>query len=756
MTIVITNDDGPLDSIHSQYVSPFINHYLENYSSSSTYYSEKLLLSVPSEQKSWISKAHFANKDISIRFVYSSSKTPYDNENRIGPFSKPLPLDLHPGIAKTKFPPISDSELSTIHKLHNPKNLSLSTYKSHYDIEWVLVSGTPATATDIGIHHLLSTPESVTKLISGPNVGRNVSRPYITSSGTIGATMESYITSGGAINGIGLSWAYFDNLKNVNVKGMKSASEWSWKVIFQLNRKGIEAEVYAVNVPILNDGLKEDTKVVLAPIQENTWKSLYEGTKEDGEGIVFKWNPDFNCNREKMVQGMKENQQNDGSLIEAKNITITPLLASFAVKLDKEDYGKEVNLADDIKNLHVDEAASQVAVILNNEVPYVNELWKGLLSKHSHKIDIYNSLEEFEKAAISYQKVFHIAEYEELLHSKGMQQSKEYFQNSYTFRKSLIRKHYLLKTIQYFVAKNPNSILKTNFPESFHIDLDYAEFLDEALDDNWDLRQELEASESTPQWWIMKPSMSDKGQGIRLFKTISQLQKIFDFFDDDENGEGYNGIIINQLRHFIIQKLLMNPLIIDGRKFHIRCYVVCVGDLQVFVYDRMLCLFSLSKYLPPADYIKDDEDILANEGFLSQHLTNTCQQSQISSETVQELQHVFDTQEKDKITNGIHDIVKDLFMAAKQDNYNFQAMNNAYEIFGLDFLVDEDHQPHLLEVNSYPDFKQTGDHLSGLINELFENVMNVSVLPNLINEGSLPADNNLTKVLEVQHESRNW
>lgn len=752
MTIVITNDDGPLDSVHSQYISPFINHYLSNYSPNSTYYSEKLLLSVPSEQKSWISKAHFASKDVTIKFLYSSSQTPYDNENKIGPFSKPLPINLHQGLKRTKFSPYDDDEYQEIFESNNPHHLNSSQFKQYYDIEWILVSGTPATATDIGIHHLVENSD-VTKLVSGPNVGRNVSRPYITSSGTIGATMESYITSGGKINGIGLSWAYFDNMKNVNKAGLDSTSMWSWKVIFQLNKNTINAECFSVNVPILNDGLNNDTRVVLAPIQNNTWKSLYEGQHDStSDYITFKWNPDFDYNRRNMIKGMNENQQNDGSLIEGKNITITPLLASFAVKLNEDEYGNEIQLANDIKQLHIKEQNCKAAVILNNEVPYVNDLWATLLSEYNKKVDIYRSLNELEDSGKNYENVFHIAEYEELLHSKSLANTQNYYQNSFTFRKSLIRKHYLLKTIQYYIAKHPNSILKTNFPESFHLDLDYAEFLDEALDDNWDLRQELEASVDTPQWWIMKPSMSDKGQGIRLFKTIDQLQSIFDYFDEDEDGEGYNGIIINQLRHFIIQKLLMNPLIIDNRKFHIRCYVVCVGDLQVYVYDRMLCLFSQAKYVAPSG----NEIDLNNPEFLSQHLTNTCQQSSISTKTVRELNQVFNESQGNMITSGIHRIVKDLFEAAKQDNYNFQPLENAYEIYGLDFLVDEDYQPHLLEVNAYPDFKQTGDDLSGLINELFNDVLHLSVLPNLINEGGLRESSNLKKVLEIQQEKKNW
>ncbi|XBW38173.1 hypothetical protein QEN19_003768 [Hanseniaspora menglaensis] len=750
MTIVITNDDGPLDTLHSQYIAPFVNNYLANFDLKSKKFNEKLLICVPSEQKSWISKAHFANKQITLQFLYSSSQQPYDNEIKIGPFLKPLPMNLHKGIQPTKYTPsntLLETEFSKFPATICGKTFnSLEEIKSFFDIEWVLVNGTPATATDIGIHHLLDpkTDEKVNNLVSGPNVGRNVSRPYITSSGTIGATMESYISSGGLINGIGLSWAYFDNFKNVSNSSLDSTSEWSWKVILNLMQDGmgLTAEIYSVNVPILKEGLSKDTKVVAAPIQKNTWKTLYE-IKDETDSITFNWNPDFDGNKQKMIQGHLNGDQDDGSLIEGKNITVTPLLANFAVSLPASDFGKELVFTEVTNKNHI---------YLDNEVPYVNEIWKEVFNgyKDKYKIEINGKLDpsEIEKNGIAFQ----IAEYEDLLHQEGSQLT-NYFQNSYTFRKSLIRKHYLLKTIQYFVAKNPNSPLKTSFPESYHLELDYAEFLDDSLDENWELRQELEQGNKS-QWWIMKPSMSDKGQGIRLFQSIDQLQAIFDKFDEDEDGEGYNAIIINQLRHFIIQKYLMNPLLLDdNRKFHIRCYVLAVGDLEVFVFDRMLCLFSENVYESPINFNED----LHDSKFLAKHLTNTCQQQEKDESIVTEIDKLFENNDqRDHIKSQIHTIVSDLFKAAKQDNFNFQAANNAYEIFGLDFLVDSDYGVQLLECNSYPDFKQTGDSLSGLIKELFTNVVKAAILPVFGVESEKNEISNMTKVLELKTERASW
>ncbi len=44
-------------------------------------------------------------------------------------------------------------------------------------------------------------------------------------------------------------------------------------------------------------------------------------------------------------------------------------------------------------------------------------------------------------------------------------------------------------------------------------------------------------------------------------------------------------------------------------------------------------------------------------------------------------------------------------------------------------MVDADMNVFLLEVNSFPDFKQTGDELSGIISRLFEEVVDIAVVP---------------------------
>ena len=208
-------------------------------------------------------------------------------------------------------------------------------------------------------------------------------------------------------------------------------------------------------------------------------------------------------------------------------------------------------------------------------------------------------------------------------------------------RKALIRKHFLAHTIHTHVTKHSTSTLSQSFPESYPLELDYVEFLDEALDESFELRDSLLSNQhQLPEvrcWWILKPSMSDRGQGIRLFSTIGELQQIFEEFEELEEAEDEgdeheaevniqapmtgihskeNSVITSQLRHFLVQKYIHPPLILGSkRKFHIRAYVLAVGAIKVYVYRNMLALFAASEYEAPWKTSNDD---------LSGCLTNTC------------------------------------------------------------------------------------------------------------------------------------
>lgn len=325
--------------------------------------------------------------------------------------------------------------------------------------------------------------------------------------------------------------------------------------------------------------------------------------------------------------------------------------------------------------------------------------------------------------------------------------------NSYMLRKALIRKHYLSATVEHWVAKRPQTVLKTHVKRSEAFELDYAEFLDDALVEAFDLRASLEKNAAAEpnhetEWWILKPSMSDRGQGIRLFSTMEELQGIFDEWeedlpdsdddaeDDDEEGAGgkRNGndaaerdyITTSHLRHFVAQPYIHPPLLLpdDNRKFHIRTYVACIGSLDVYVYRQMLALFAGKPYAAPQTTTHDTSPI-----DLEAHLTNTCLQRSVSEGTVQRFWDLpLDSQLTEDIFKQICEVTAEAFEAAvRAMQMHFRPLPNAWEIFGLDFLVDAQGRAWLLEVNAFPDFKQTGGELSALVQGLWEEVLKRAV-----------------------------
>ncbi|KAI9723065.1 MAG: hypothetical protein M1828_004313 [Chrysothrix sp. TS-e1954] len=370
--------------------------------------------------------------------------------------------------------------------------------------------------------------------------------------------------------------------------------------------------------------------------------------------------------------------------------------------------------------------------------------------------------------------------------------------NAYVIRKALIRKHYLSNTVAAWTTKHKTSSLKLHFRPTVDLELDYAEFLEDALLEAFELRESFERnSGSAPherEWWILKPGMSDRGQGIRLFSTEDELRSIFEGWEaeypetdeesspqsgDHQVADEAEGIMISQLRYFVAQPYVHPPFLFAGapynnRKFHIRTYVVAAGALRVYVYQRMLALFATTPYEPPSTThtLSENEDDFkdvsgSGKSFLQRfkniHLTNTCVQSSRPDDT--DRNHMayllsalpFSDQQSRAIKKQISNVTAEVFRAALSQPTNFQPLPQSFEIFGFDFLVSgssahrEEPCVWLLEVNAFPDFAQTGEGLrDAVVKPLFEDVMRVVVGPQL---GTLDRDNThgterLVKVLD--------
>jgi hypothetical protein len=190
----------------------------------------------------------------------------------------------------------------------------------------------------------------------------------------------------------------------------------------------------------------------------------------------------------------------------------------------------------------------KIYALVNYEDPYVQPLILAALKKR-----LPASAHEFitspSQLPSPSSRFLQWVQYESIDFDHLMEHSSSSLSNAYVIRKALIRKHYLSTTIANWITKYPDSVLKKHVKPSVEFEVDYAEFLDDALVEAWELKEswarneELDGDEDEEEaakkkeWWILKPGMSERGQGIRLFSSEEELTAIFEEWDPESDDE---------------------------------------------------------------------------------------------------------------------------------------------------------------------------------------------------------------------------
>lgn len=199
--------------------------------------------------------------------------------------------------------------------------------------------------------------------------------------------------------------------------------------------------------------------------------------------------------------------------------------------------------------------------------------------------------------------------------------------------------------------------------------------------------------------WIVKPVASSRGRGIFLAKTPDEIQS---HIASDEQ--------------VVVARYIADPLCIDGHKCDIRIYVAVTSfdPLIIYVYEEglvriatvrydnnaenlwnpcmHLCNYSINKY--HTDYIKSnnagDEDV-GHKWTLSallRHLRNQGCNTELLMLNIEDI-----------IVKAIFACTQPIVSACRMFVPN---INNCFELFGFDILVDDTLKPWLIEVNLSP------------------------------------------------------
>jgi tubulin polyglutamylase TTLL9 len=293
----------------------------------------------------------------------------------------------------------------------------------------------------------------------------------------------------------------------------------------------------------------------------------------------------------------------------------------------------------------------------------------------------------------SHQKVNHFRNFYELTRKDLL------IKNLKKAKRTLQKKGLLNEAEQYF----------SFYPESFSLPNEYSLFVET-------YKKYLNSV------FIMKPIGSSQGKGIFLFERLNQISEWkHDYYNRNSvmNGVNYNEMNGNEegkgennkekdkekggAEKYIVQRYIANPLLIGGKKFDLRIYVLCLSysPLIVYMYREGFARFSSTRYTNERKNIHD--------AYI--HLTNVAIQKKgenYDSETggkweVRSLKlYLINRYGIDKVNHLFENIslicIRSLLAVQKvmiQDK-------NSFELYGYDILIDDQLKPWLIEVNASP------------------------------------------------------
>lgn len=243
--------------------------------------------------------------------------------------------------------------------------------------------------------------------------------------------------------------------------------------------------------------------------------------------------------------------------------------------------------------------------------------------------------------------------------------------------------------------------------------------------------------------WIYKPRNLNQGRGIRMISDIAQFKREFvrskKFYLGEfslNNMLQYNPNLLKEaeesqptqryqdLKHDGLVQHYIRPLLLQGRKFDIRCYLFINSQPGLALFHPGYLRLTIEQY---------DESEIESEEKLMVHLTNNCYQhkhhqykekkeSSIAEWSLIEAE--IGHQKRDRLLHQIKRILLVTYAAARR---KLMSKKGTYELLGCDFIVDSDCKPYLLEVNTNPAMFTDTIVQKSLIPKLSSNTLDVAL-----------------------------
>ena len=260
---------------------------------------------------------------------------------------------------------------------------------------------------------------------------------------------------------------------------------------------------------------------------------------------------------------------------------------------------------------------------------------------------------------------------------------------------------------------------KAKFPEDYN-------YIPETYlfpDNKYDILSKFSDYQYNPEdVWLFKPARNSFGHGI----------KILDNYDDIKNDKN---------KRYLISRYIMNPLLINNKKFDMRAYVLVTGmnPLKIYFYRDGYIKISVKNFTLDHDSIRDgcihittsdtnlecydgkeykyDTDIYdTNSHFWSYlYFERYCDKHGINYTDIREqMKDIFIKTFISLNTNFI-DLMKE------RNNYD----RNLYQLYGFDLMIDKINKVWLLELNRNPTMRNGHAVCDYMYDNIITDILNI-------------------------------
>ena len=204
-----------------------------------------------------------------------------------------------------------------------------------------------------------------------------------------------------------------------------------------------------------------------------------------------------------------------------------------------------------------------------------------------------------------------------------------------------------------------------------------------------------------PKTFILKPEASCQGRGIFLIQHAEEVPT-------------------NE--HYVAQRYMLRPHLIDGLKYDLRIYVLLAGidPMRIFIHKEGLARFSTEPYVLPTKKNKENMCVHLTNYAINKFNANFQQNENLDQKDVghkrsqdaiwdhmrengEDVELLWDEIKKMVIKTicSAQPIISHHYKSCQPDDY-YQHM--CFEILGFDFLISNKMKPMLLEINHTPSF----------------------------------------------------